>query len=65
MILMMGSSWPVGLLWKIMLKASMAVQWLRLLASSGGEVGLVPDWSTKIPYAMWYRQNKERKEKKN
>lgn len=52
MILMMGSSWPVGLLWKIMLKISMAVQWLRLLASSGGEVGLVPDWSTKIPYAM-------------
>lgn len=41
-----------------MLRTSVAAQWLRLLASSGGEAGLVPDSRTKIPYAMWYSQNK-------
>ena len=37
------------------------VQWLRLQASTARGVGLIPDWGTKIPYAMWYGQKKKYK----
>ena len=33
------------------LVTSPLVQWLRLHTFSGGEVGLTPDWGTKIPHA--------------
>ena len=32
---------------------SLAVQWLRLLISSAGNMGLIPGWGTKILYAEW------------
>ena len=28
------------------------VQWLRLLAPSGGSIGSIPGWGTKIPHAV-------------
>lgn len=48
MILMMDNSRPVGLLRKIMLRTSVAAQWLRL-CFQWREAGLVPDSGTKIP----------------
>ena len=34
------------------------VQWLRLHPSNTGVMGLIPDWGTKIPHAMWSSQKK-------
>ena len=34
--------------------ASLAVQWLRLPASTAGATGSTPGWGTKIPHAAWY-----------
>lgn len=30
--------------------------WLRLCASNAGNVGLISDQRTKIPYAMWHSE---------
>jgi len=35
------------------LGASPAVHWLRLHASSAGDIGSIPGWATKIPQAMF------------
>ena len=35
------------------MRTSLAVQWLRLRASTAGGRGSVPDGGTKIPHAMW------------
>ena len=32
------------------------VQWLRFCTSNAGGVGLILDWGTKIPQAMWHSQ---------
>ena len=32
-------------------EASLAVQWLKLLASNAGGADLIPGWETKIPHA--------------
>ena len=37
---------------KKVLVSSLAVQWLRLQASSAGGTGLIPDLGTKIPRTM-------------
>ena len=38
---------------------SLAVQWLRLHASTAGDVGSIPDRGTKIPHAVqWGRKKK-------
>ena len=42
----------IFLLKKIILGASLVVQWLRLCASIAGGVGLTLGWRTKIPHAM-------------
>ena len=39
----------------------LAAQWLRLHASSGGGVGSVPGWETKILHAAWYSQKKRKR----
>ena len=36
---------------------SLVVQWLRLHASTAGGMRLIPGWETKIPRAVWNRQN--------
>ena len=41
---------------------SLAVQWLRLHASTAGGVGLIPGWGTKIPHAMWRKKKKKKSE---
>ena len=33
---------------------SLAVQWLGLSASPGGDTNLTPGWGTRIPEAMWH-----------
>ena len=35
---------------------SLAVQWLRLHASTSGGAGSIPGWGTKISYAAWHSQ---------
>ena len=42
---------------------SLAVQGLRLPASTAGGTGLIPGQGTKIPHAAWPGQSKQRKEK--
>ena len=39
---------------------SLAVQWLRLHASTAGGVGSIPGWETKIPHAARCRQKKKK-----
>ena len=43
---------------------SLAVQCLRLRASTAGGAGLVPGRETKIPHAAWHGQKKEKTKKK-
>ena len=35
---------------------SLAVQCLRLCASTAGGIGSIPGWGTKIPHAAWHGQ---------
>ena len=42
----------------------LAVQWLRLQASTAGGVGSIPDWGTKIPRAPQHGKKKKKKKKK-
>ena len=43
----------------IILGSSLAVQWLRLRASTAGGAGLIPGQGTKIPHAVWHSQKKK------
>ena len=38
---------------------SLMVQWLRLHASSAGDMSSMPGWGTKIPHATWPGQKKK------
>ena len=38
--------------------SSLAVEWLGLCDSTAGEMGPIPGWRAKIPYAAQHRQNK-------
>ena len=40
--------------------ASLAVHWLRLLASIAEVMGSIPDWQTNIPQAEWYGLKKKK-----
>ena len=40
-------------------ETSLAVQWLRLHASTAGGTGLTPGWGNKIPHAAWHGQKKK------
>ena len=42
------------------LETSLGVQWLTLCAFNAVGMGLIPDWGTKIPHALWYGQNKHK-----
>ena len=42
---------------------SLEISWLRIQASTEGDVGLIPGQRTKIPHAMWHRQKTEAKNK--
>ena len=42
---------------------SLVVQWLRLLASTAGDAGLIPGQKTKIPQAGLLSQKKKKEEK--
>ena len=44
---------------------SLAVQWLRLRASTAGGMGLIPGQGTKIPHAARCSKNKKRHHKEN
>ena len=46
------------------LGTSLAVQWLRLWASTAGDVGFIPGWGNKIPQAESCDQEKESKKTK-
>ena len=35
------------------METSLVVQWLRLLASCTGGMGLIPGWGAKIPMWLW------------
>ena len=49
-----------------MLGTSLAVQWLRLRASTAGGTGSIPGWGAKIPHTTWHGQKiKKIKKKKN
>ena len=39
---------------------SLAIQWLRLCASTAGGTGLIPGQGTKIPYATQYGKKKKK-----
>ena len=39
----------------------LAVQWLRLHASTAGGTGSTPGWETKIQHASWYGKKKKKK----
>ena len=41
--------------------SSLAVQWLRLHASSAGGMGSIPGWRTKIPHATWWPKKNNNK----
>ena len=43
---------------------SLAVQWLRLHASTAEGMGSIPGQGTKIPHATWCRHKKKKKNKK-
>ena len=43
---------------------SLAVQWLRLCASTAGAVGLIPGWGTKIPRAAQCGPTKKKKKRR-
>ena len=45
-------------IWTIITGASMAVQWLKLRASTVGGLSLIPGEATKIPDAVQFSQNK-------
>ena len=48
--------------WKcFVLGTSLAVQWLRLHASTAWGTGSIRGWGIKIPHAVWSGQKKERK----
>ena len=52
----------------ITLGTSLAIQWLRLRASTEGGTGLIPGWGTKIPHAMravWPKQTNKQQTNKN
>ena len=34
-------------------RTSLAIQWLRLWASTAGGMGSIPGWETKIAHAVW------------
>ena len=38
------------------METSLVVQWLRICASTAGDVGLIPGWGTKIPHAIGHSQ---------
>ena len=40
---------------------SLAIQWLRLHASTGGGIGSIPGWETKILHAAWHSQKRKKK----
>ena len=40
---------------------SLAVHWLRLLASIAGVMGSIPDWRTSIPQAEWHGLKKKKR----
>ena len=40
------------------------VQEFRLCDSTAGDVGSIPGWGTKIPYARWCSQKKKKKKRK-
>ena len=40
------------------METSLEAQWLRLHASTAGDMGSIPDQGTKVPYAI---QNKKKK----
>ena len=48
-------------------RTSLAVQWLRLHASTAGGLGSIPGWVTKIPHAHGAAKKKktEKKRKEN
>lgn len=48
-----------SLLKMYMMETSLAIQWLRLHASTAGRTGLPPGWVTKIPHAMQSGQIKK------
>ena len=43
---------------------SLVVQWLRLLASTAGDAGLIPGQKTKIPQAGLLSQKKKKRKRK-
>ena len=44
-------------------RISLAVQWLRLCASTAGGTGLIPGWGTKTPHALWHGQKQKQTNK--
>ena len=42
------------------LRTSLAVQWLRLHATTAGGTGSIPGQGTKIPHATWQGQKKKK-----
>ena len=45
-------------------KTSLVVQWLRLFASTAGNMDFFPSWETKIPHASWCSQKKIQQKRK-
>ena len=52
------SLWSILSFKKSSFGTSLAVQWLRLHASTAGHTGLIPGRGTKIPHAVWDGQKK-------
>ena len=45
---------------KRILEMSLLVQWLRLLASTAGGMGLIPGQGTKIPHILQQKKKKKK-----
>ena len=45
------------------IETSLAVQWLRLPASTAGGRGVIPDWRTEIPHAVTQASQTPQEEK--
>ena len=55
----------LGVRLKVRQGTFLAVQWLRLLASTTGGAGSIPGWGTKIPHAAQCGQKEKKKKKES
>jgi len=58
-ILILSRLWKISYVWL----PWQSNEYLRLWASTAGDMGLIPGWGTKIPHAEWHNQKVKKKKK--